>query len=123
MAANGNPIVKKILSSTDIKHRLACPTKSVDMLLQILRCLPDLNRPFGCYDVDFKVFDQEGCQDWPFRFVTRPNGLYFRPEIKGKWLDFVRARNLKIGDQVEFYLSNNLGSDAAICLCVRVVRA
>ncbi|CAO2819251.1 unnamed protein product [Amaranthus hypochondriacus] len=123
MAANGNPIIKKTLSSTDVKYRLACPTKSVDTLLQILRGLPDLNRPFGCYDVDFKVFDQEGCRDWAFRFITRPNGPYFRPEISGKWLDFVRARNLKIGDQVHFYLSNNLGSDAAICLCVRVVRA
>ncbi|CAO2819254.1 unnamed protein product [Amaranthus hypochondriacus] len=119
--AKVHEILSKPLSNTDIKHRLACPTKCVDMLVENLGCLPDLNLPFGLYDFEFQVLDEEGGRIWCFRLITRPNRQYFRPEISGDWLHFVRARSLKRGDRVQFYTYNNSASQ--VRLGVRVVRA
>ena len=122
MAEFHHIILNKTLSETDIKCRLACPTRSVDMLVEILGFLPDLNLRIGSYDFVFQVFDEEGCRNWSFRLITRPNGHYFRPEISGDWLHFVRARNLKTRDKVQFHgpISN---SASQVRLGVRVVRA
>ncbi|TYG81301.1 hypothetical protein ES288_D02G288300v1 [Gossypium darwinii] len=85
-------IVSKQLRKTDIKKRLTIPSKS-------LKDFPSLA---GKHKETFKARDDSG-RTWKFQIYTRKRNRYLKPVLTRGWLDFVRAKEVAIGDKVEFY--------------------
>ncbi|MBA0649595.1 hypothetical protein Goklo_017143, partial [Gossypium klotzschianum] len=85
-------IVSKQLRKTDIKKRLTIPSKS-------LKYFPSLA---GKHKVTFKARDDSG-RSRKFQIYTRKGKRYLKPVLTRGWLDFVRAKELTIGDKIEFY--------------------
>ncbi|KAK1581289.1 hypothetical protein Q3G72_004652 [Acer saccharum] len=83
-------IFSKVLTETDIKARLTVPTHA----------LRYINMPEGDNNVVLSVMDSNGNRR-PFRCYTRPDG-HPKPAFTTGWLDFVRAKDLQIGDEVTF---------------------
>ncbi|KAK1582954.1 hypothetical protein Q3G72_019768 [Acer saccharum] len=86
MENNRIVIFSKFLTETDIKARLTVPTDALE----------HINIPEGDNNVYLFPNDSNGAQ-WPFRLNGRP-----RTAFTTGWLDFVRAKELQIGDTVTF---------------------
>ncbi|KAK3199666.1 hypothetical protein Dsin_023081 [Dipteronia sinensis] len=80
---NNTIVFSKRLAPTDTNARLAIPITALEHIEgdNILRCR-----------------DSAGTE-WQFKFYTRPNGQP-KPAFTTGWLDFVRAKELRIGDVV-----------------------
>ncbi|XWS55281.1 hypothetical protein CRYUN_Cryun10bG0161900 [Craigia yunnanensis] len=87
-------LISKTLKPTDIKKMLVVPTDS----------LPKLGYVDGQVDnfVDFSVKDSTE-KVWYFRCSTRLTGNHPKPYLSLGWLKFVKAKQLRPGDHVEFY--------------------
>ncbi|KAE8726027.1 hypothetical protein F3Y22_tig00007895pilonHSYRG00062 [Hibiscus syriacus] len=89
------PIVLKNLNKTDIEKRMTLPSKS-------LKSFPPLSG--DKHMVDFHVIEECG-RVWKFRIHTRKNDRKYRKPVLTKgWLEFVRSKQLCIGDRVGFYM-------------------
>jgi len=98
----------KALSATDTMGWLAWPSRWLDALISAVGydfINFDMNRaPFHLLDPNNRV--------WHLRCCTRITGRYLKPIIRGEWLQFVRANNLHVGDQVRFYSKRDPASPA-----------
>ncbi|XVF45868.1 hypothetical protein PTKIN_Ptkin02bG0242000 [Pterospermum kingtungense] len=78
----------KTLTQTDIHKRLAIPTDS-------LKHFPGFK---GRHSVDFNVKDKSH-RLWTFRCSIRKRS-YAKPVFSSGWLEFIRHKNLRIGDKI-----------------------
>ncbi|KAI9185055.1 hypothetical protein LWI28_003753 [Acer negundo] len=81
----------KLLTNSDINTKLALPT-------QILVNIPIME---GKHFLDLQVMDSKE-QVWTLRYYTRPSGNRANPVFTVGWLQFVRAKCLKVGDELTF---------------------
>ncbi|GLT86312.1 hypothetical protein SLE2022_044570 [Rubroshorea leprosula] len=87
------PVFSKSLTKTDVKNRLAVPMRS-------LSSLPDFKEG---HTVDLRVRDASGQgKVWKFKCSVRKKN-HPKPVFCSGWLDFVRFKDLQIGDQIKFY--------------------
>jgi len=113
-------LFSKTLTSSDITRRLAWPTEHVDALIEgVGRPAINLNAMPG-HNVQFQLSDENG-QSWALRCFTRQTGPYLKPVISAGWVELVRAKNLRVGDQVFFYRNRDPASQAPFV--VHFVRA
>ncbi|GLT85797.1 hypothetical protein SLE2022_039740 [Rubroshorea leprosula] len=83
-------LFSKSLTSTDVRRRLAIPTKIVNSLL------PN----GGDHAVELHV--RQGTTVWPITCTTRKNG-YKKPALSKGWRRFALRNKLKVGDVVTLY--------------------
>ncbi|CAK7324634.1 unnamed protein product [Dovyalis caffra] len=93
----------KLLTPTDIKHRLAYPTQKLDAI----------PIPLGQNVVGFAVRDATG-RVWNFELSVRARGRHPKPVIIGDWLLFVREKGLVVGDRI--FLTNEEDGQNGMCL-------
>ncbi|OMO94998.1 hypothetical protein CCACVL1_05653 [Corchorus capsularis] len=86
----------KQLSKTDVEKRLAIPTSS----------LRAFNLNVDAYSVGFEAEDMKSGRIWQFQCTTRTKGFYSKPIISKGWVQFVKFKQLRVGDRVTFYKSN-----------------
>ncbi|KAM7263539.1 hypothetical protein ACFE04_001222 [Oxalis oulophora] len=86
-------VFSKILTVTDIDHRLSFPSEH-------LNCLPSF--PEGHNEVDFDAIDDDG-KVWRLRCIIRNKEKYLKPVLSAGWKAFVQDKNLSKGDLIEFY--------------------
>ncbi|KAK4840929.1 hypothetical protein QYF36_021623 [Acer negundo] len=84
--------ISKLLTDYDITIKLVLPT-------WILAHIPI---PGGIHFVDLQVMDTME-RVWTFRYYTRPNGNRKYPIFTVGWLEFVRVKRLRVGDELTFY--------------------
>ncbi|XVF00576.1 hypothetical protein REPUB_Repub04eG0012200 [Reevesia pubescens] len=53
--------------------------------------------------VDFHVKDESG-RVWKFQINTRKKCKYLKPVLTKGWREFVRSKELSIGDRIAFYM-------------------
>ncbi|GAB4857611.1 hypothetical protein Ancab_040527 [Ancistrocladus abbreviatus] len=80
-------VVNKVLTETDVQHRLSWPTPHLGQIL-----------PPGAREAYFEVVDNCG-HLWLFKCKIR-NGKYAKPVITGRWRDFARAKGVMRGYKV-----------------------
>ncbi|CAK7351343.1 unnamed protein product [Dovyalis caffra] len=106
-------LINKILTSTDLKNRLAYPTES-------LWAFPILSE--GQTSVRFEARDTAG-NDWNLKLSTRSHG-HPKPVITGDWLTLVDEKGLAVGDRViltrEVGEGNEVSYNIRTELCVSV---
>ncbi|TYG35888.1 hypothetical protein ES288_D13G019600v1 [Gossypium darwinii] len=85
-------LFSKVLSPTDIEHRLAVPS-------EILWAF-EFDQARRC--ADFEVKDKHG-QTWEFRCSTRKKDFHPKPVVSKGWRKFVKDKGLQAGDKVVFY--------------------
>ncbi|XVF40735.1 hypothetical protein PTKIN_Ptkin01aG0138700 [Pterospermum kingtungense] len=85
-------LFSKVLSPTDIEHRLAVPS-------EILWAF-DFDEAHRC--ADFQVKDKGG-QKWQFRCSTRKKDFHPKPVVSKGWRRFVKDKRLQVGDKVLLY--------------------
>ncbi|KAB5521485.1 hypothetical protein DKX38_025804 [Salix brachista] len=84
--------IPKVLSPTDISHRLAVPTANRG----------DFEIPTGQHAINIEVTDTLE-QPWTFRLsIRRNNNPNRRPVFTGEWIRFVKEKGLRAGDRVVF---------------------
>ncbi|KAJ6752125.1 hypothetical protein OIU85_002542 [Salix viminalis] len=84
--------VPKVLSRTDISHRLTIPMANRG----------DFEIPTGQHAINIEVTDTLE-QPWTFRLsIRRNNNPNPRPVFTGEWIRFVREKGLRAGDRVVF---------------------
>ncbi|XVF68249.1 hypothetical protein PTKIN_Ptkin10aG0190100 [Pterospermum kingtungense] len=99
MASSATPstlsvkIVSKNLSITDVEKRLTIPSKS-------LHCFPSLRDK---HMVEFQARD-EGGHVWTFAIYCRKMNSLSKPVLTKGWREFVRSKELRVGDRVTFYM-------------------
>ncbi|GAV91837.1 B3 domain-containing protein, partial [Cephalotus follicularis] len=91
-------LFSKELSSTDINHRLAIPTASLEAF----------EIPPGEHSVDVLAMDADG-NVWYFLLSTRTNETHPKPVFYGDWRQFVQNKDLRVGDKVIFEMEDDLG--------------
>lgn len=75
--------------------------------------------PEGHHLIDFTAFDSEG-HPWPFCLSTRTEAKYAKPVLNEKgWLPFVRAKSLKIGDEITFSREANEANEVILRIRAR----
>ncbi|KAF5743794.1 hypothetical protein HS088_TW08G00382 [Tripterygium wilfordii] len=87
-------LFEKILSETDTNKRLSIPT----------RCLAYFTGSVldqEAYAVELKVKDHQMGYVHTFYCTTRKRG-YKKPVFSKGWVNYVRQRNLRVGDKVVF---------------------
>ena len=82
----------KVLSPTDIEHRLAVPSE----------ILWAFEFDQAHRSADFEVKD-EARQKWQFRCSTRKKDFHPKPVISKGWRRFVKDKRLQVGDKVVLY--------------------
>ncbi|XVF24124.1 hypothetical protein REPUB_Repub13aG0100200 [Reevesia pubescens] len=85
-------LFSKVLSPTDIEHRLAVPS-------EILWAFEFDDQARAA---DFEVKDKTG-QSWQFRCSTRKKDFHPKPVVSKGWRRFVKDKRLQVGDKVVFY--------------------
>ncbi|PNS99891.2 hypothetical protein POPTR_015G015800v4 [Populus trichocarpa] len=90
----------KKLSKTDVRKRLAVPTRS-------LSSLPSFD---GAHAVYFQAADERG-EVWTFKCSIRKR-RHPKPVLSKDWLAFVDSKGLKAGDMIEFYKETNEAATA-----------
>jgi hypothetical protein len=95
-------IFTKILSRTDVEHRMAIPMGSFDVF-QI---------PQGEHSKQFDVIDMiKTGHSWSFRCSTRKKDFYPKPVLSSGWIEYIREKDLREGDQVSFFLVQKDGEE------------
>ncbi|KAM7252344.1 hypothetical protein ACFE04_024227 [Oxalis oulophora] len=82
-------VLDKILTATDVDHRLSFETGS----------LPYFSFNDGDHHVDFKVLDLTDETTQNLRLYTREKG-HPKPVISKGWREYVKNKKLKIGDKI-----------------------
>ncbi|PNT42562.1 hypothetical protein POPTR_004G219700v4 [Populus trichocarpa] len=96
-------IFTKILSQTDVKHRMTIPMKSFNVVFQI---------PQGKHYKRFVFIDMiDTGRPWSFRCSTRKKDVYRKPVFSSGWIKYVRRKGLREGDQVSFFLVQKDGEE------------
>ncbi|OMO94987.1 hypothetical protein CCACVL1_05655 [Corchorus capsularis] len=85
-------LFSKVLSPTDIEHRLAVPSE----ILWAFE-LDEVDRA-----ADFEVKDIAG-KKWQFRCSTRKKDFHPKPVVSKGWRRFVKDKRLQVGDKVVLY--------------------
>ncbi|XVF48946.1 hypothetical protein PTKIN_Ptkin03bG0228900 [Pterospermum kingtungense] len=86
-------LFSKVLTATDVKKRMAIPTS----------CLKHLIRSDGGDSSMHLRVEDENEETWEFTCFSRPIGVYSKPYFCGEWIQFVKHRNICVGDRVHFY--------------------
>ncbi|OMO76008.1 hypothetical protein COLO4_25716 [Corchorus olitorius] len=86
----------KQLSKTDVEKRLAIPTSS----------LRAFNLNVDACSVGFEAEDMKSGRIWQFQCTTRTKGFYSKPVISKGWVQFVKFKQLRVGDRVAVYKLN-----------------
>ncbi|EOX98117.1 B3 DNA binding domain - like 10 [Theobroma cacao] len=84
-------VFTKVLTNTDVQRRFSFPDG----------CLPALPPFRGCHAIVLQVKDEAGIL-WNFACTIR-SGMTPTPVIVSGWIQFVRSKELQIGDVVFFY--------------------
>ena len=90
----------KKLSKTDIEYRMAVPLDSL-CCFQI---------PEGEHSKEFGVTDIHG-KRWRFRCSSRKTDLHPKPVLSSGWIEFVKTRALREGDEVTFSVMDMKGAE------------
>ncbi|OMO50116.1 hypothetical protein CCACVL1_30619 [Corchorus capsularis] len=98
-----NSLFRKQLSKTDVEKRLAIPTSSLQAF--------NLN---GACSVGFEAEDMLSGRIWQFHCTTRTKGFYSKPVISKGWVQFVKFKQLRVGDRVAFYKLNQHEHEAQL---------
>lgn len=85
-------LCSKILTTTDVTVRLSFPTATMREHFRLEE---------GAQSLDFQVRDNNR-KVWKFRLYTRKNDGHPKPVLTKGWLDFVKCKELKVGDKVDF---------------------
>ena len=85
-------LCSKILTATDVGVRLSFPTATMREHFRLEE---------GTQSVDFQVRDKDR-KVWTFRLYTRKNNGYPKPVLTKGWIDFVKQKNLRVGDKMIF---------------------
>ncbi|XVF68248.1 hypothetical protein PTKIN_Ptkin10aG0190000 [Pterospermum kingtungense] len=84
-------ILSKNLGNTDVEKRLTIPSKSLD-------CFPSLRDK---HMVEFQARDEDV---WTFAIHCRKRNGHPKPVLTKGWREFVRSKELRVGDRVTFYM-------------------
>ncbi|KAJ0017597.1 hypothetical protein Pint_09610 [Pistacia integerrima] len=87
-------VFSKSLTKTDINHRLCIPTNSLPMF-------PPFAEGSNIQSLIVHHMEEAGIV-LNLRFYVRRNG-HPKPVLAGDWVQFVRRKGLKIGDEVELF--------------------
>ncbi|KAJ0017330.1 hypothetical protein Pint_09621 [Pistacia integerrima] len=87
-------VFSKSLTKTDINHRLCIPTNSLPMF-------PPFAEGSNIQSLIVHDMEEAGIV-LNLRFYVRQNG-HPKPALAGDWVQFVRRKGLKIGDEVELF--------------------
>lgn len=90
----------KKLSKTDIEYRMAVPLNSL-YAFQI---------PEGEHSKEFGVTDIHG-ERWRFRCRSRKTDRFPKPALSSGWMEFVKTRDLREGDEVTFFVMDTKGAE------------
>ncbi|TXG73671.1 hypothetical protein EZV62_002250 [Acer yangbiense] len=108
-------IFSKDLTKTDIDTRLTIPTEALE----------HIEMPEGENNVDVSCrYYKDGSHGtvWTFRCNKRRNG-HPKPAFTTGWLEFVRAKDLQIGDKVTFRMQEDeAGGGRAAQYTIRATR-
>lgn len=100
----------KILKKTDINTRLAVPTQ----------CLKDLPSLSGSHYTYLRVNDESSKKAWMFRLSRRKKGHHAKPVLTKGWIEFVKRKELEIGDKIT--LINEDGRSAGASYTVQAMK-
>ncbi|KAJ0083166.1 hypothetical protein Patl1_09621 [Pistacia atlantica] len=87
-------IFSKPLSETAIAKRLCIPIDKLDQL-------PPFVGSNRVQNLIVEDMEEQGVQ-WNLRFYVKDNGK--QPVFQGQWVDFVKRKQLRVGDEVMFYM-------------------
>ncbi|KAK6227807.1 hypothetical protein SCA6_000147 [Theobroma cacao] len=104
-------LFSKVLSPTDIEHRLAVPS-------EILWAFEFDDKARAA---DFHVEDVAG-QKWHFSCSTRKKDFHPKPVVSKGWRRFVKDKRLRVGDKVVLYKDGEGGSSHKIKTMKRVFK-
>ncbi|KAI9195777.1 hypothetical protein LWI28_017942 [Acer negundo] len=105
-------IFSKDLTKTDIDTRLTLP----------MRALEHIRMPEGENNASVSCRYSNDGTEWTFRCYKRPNG-HPKPAFTTGWLEFVRAKDLRIGDTVTFSMQEDeAGGGGAAQYTIRAER-
>ncbi|PPD72748.1 hypothetical protein GOBAR_DD30355 [Gossypium barbadense] len=91
MESRSRMVFSKLLTDTDIKKRLAIPSKT-------LSDLPNFNGSNGV-----RINIMYGTKVWPIDCTARRTG-YKKPVFSGRlWRAFIMSNELKVGDRISLY--------------------
>ena len=91
-------VYPKEITATDAGDRLNVSSKRLDDRF--------FEFPDGERSREVVAFDAKGeLGPWRFHLRIRPQG-YRKPVISGDWLNFVREKNVQVGDTVVFFKEN-----------------
>ncbi|KAK4850286.1 hypothetical protein QYF36_005372 [Acer negundo] len=91
-------IFSKLLTRVDIESpKLVVPTRALRHFMGILE---------GGHFMNLQVMDWVE-QMWNFKLYTRPNGPYRKPVLTKGWAQFVRAKDLREGDELIFSVNGD----------------
>ena len=85
-------VFSKMLSQTDVGVRFSFPTATMREHFRLEE---------GTQSVDFQVRDKDR-KAWTFRLYTRKNDGHPKPVVTKGWIDFVKQKNLRVGDKMIF---------------------
>ncbi|OMO92221.1 hypothetical protein COLO4_17739 [Corchorus olitorius] len=86
-------IFSKILTKTDVEKRLAVPSKH-------LKCFPRFKGHE--HAVNIEAIDDQSGKICVFQCSIRKKN-HLKPVISKGWVQYVRNRQLRVGDKVKFY--------------------
>ena len=90
-------LCSKILTATDVGVRLSFPTATMREHFRLEE---------GTQSVDFQVRDKDR-KVWTFRLYTRKNDGHPKPVLTRGWINFVKHKELRVGDKVIFHVHEN----------------
>ncbi|XVE49117.1 hypothetical protein DITRI_Ditri01bG0056500 [Diplodiscus trichospermus] len=85
-------LCSKILTPTDVGVRLSFPTATMRKQFRLEE---------GTQSLDFQVRDNHR-KVWTFRLYTRKKDSHPKPVLTKGWIDFVKCKDLRVGDKVIF---------------------
>ncbi|XVE93269.1 hypothetical protein REPUB_Repub01dG0176200 [Reevesia pubescens] len=94
-SSQGEPLKElcsKILTQTDVGVRLSFPTATMRQHFKL---------EGGTRSVDFQV-RHKNRELWTFRLYTRKNDVHPKPVLTKGWIEFVKKKDLRVGDKVIF---------------------
>ncbi|KAG5229315.1 AP2/ERF and B3 domain-containing protein [Salix suchowensis] len=95
-------IFMKVLSKTDVEHRMAIPMESFAVF----------GIPQGKHSQNFDFLDMISTgRSWSFRCSKRTNNSHPKPVLTSDWIKYVKEKCLKEGDQVNFFYVKKDGEE------------